>query len=70
MSSKSKPGLGGRGGRGPNPPSRGANAKIGKNTVIYSNAFIGMGSSLGDNCIIYPNAVMVHVQNTRIAIAA
>jgi UDP-3-O-[3-hydroxymyristoyl] glucosamine N-acyltransferase len=32
--------------------------KIGKDTVVYPNVFIGDKVTIGDNCIIYPNVVI------------
>ncbi len=33
-------------------------AKIGKNTIIQPNVFIGNNVTIGDNCIIHPNVVL------------
>ena len=52
-----------------------SNAKIGKNTIIYPNVYIGHNVTIGDNCIIHPfvaiydntiigNDVIIHANST------
>ena len=38
--------------------------RLGKNTILYPQVFIGEGSVLGDNCIIYPGVIIR--ENVRI----
>ena len=37
-----------------------AEKKIGKNTVVYPNVFIGENVTIGENCIIYANVSIYH----------